>query len=106
MGDGKSLARRVATILEDTLLCLWLRMKQGAATQRNCTSLANLKAKLTHAAIEQGRNPDDPVEEVLTRYFEPPPVLVDGNILYRLGQPAFSPLQKTGFAFARLKTEL
>ena len=29
-----------------------------------------LEAKLTHAAAQQGRNPDDLVREVLTRYFE------------------------------------
>jgi len=29
-----------------------------------------LEAKLTHAAVQQGRQPDDLVQEVLTRYFE------------------------------------
>lgn len=29
-----------------------------------------LEAKLTHAAVQQGRNPDDLVQEALTRYFE------------------------------------
>jgi hypothetical protein len=28
------------------------------------------EAKLTHSAAKQGRNPDDPVQEVLTNYFE------------------------------------
>ena len=31
---------------------------------------AELEAQLTHAALQQGRNADDLVEEVLTRYFE------------------------------------
>lgn len=29
-----------------------------------------LEAKLTHSAAKQGRNPDDLVQDVLTRYFE------------------------------------
>jgi predicted transcriptional regulator len=29
-----------------------------------------LEAKLTHSAAQQGRNPDDLVQDVLTRYFE------------------------------------
>ena len=29
-----------------------------------------LEAKLTHSAAEQGRNPDDLMQDVLTRYFE------------------------------------
>jgi predicted transcriptional regulator len=29
-----------------------------------------LEAKLTHSAARQGRNPDDLVQDVLTRYFE------------------------------------
>jgi len=29
-----------------------------------------LEAKLTQAAVQQGRDPDDLVQEVLTRYFE------------------------------------
>jgi len=28
------------------------------------------EAKLTHSAAQQGRNPDDLVQDVLTRYFE------------------------------------
>jgi predicted transcriptional regulator len=30
----------------------------------------DLEAKLTHTAATQGRNPDDLVQDVLTRYFE------------------------------------
>ena len=29
-----------------------------------------LEAKLAHSAAQQGRNPDDLVQDVLTRYFE------------------------------------
>jgi predicted transcriptional regulator len=29
-----------------------------------------LEAKLTHSAAKQGRNPDELVQDVLTRYFE------------------------------------
>jgi hypothetical protein len=29
-----------------------------------------LEAKLTHSAAQQGRNPDELVQDVLTRYFE------------------------------------
>jgi predicted transcriptional regulator len=29
-----------------------------------------LEAKLTHSAAQQGRNPDDLVQDVVTRYFE------------------------------------
>jgi hypothetical protein len=29
-----------------------------------------LETKLTHSAAEQGRNPDELVQDVLTRYFE------------------------------------
>lgn len=29
-----------------------------------------IEAKLTHAAAQQGRDPDDLVQDVLTRYFE------------------------------------
>jgi hypothetical protein len=29
-----------------------------------------LETKLTHFAARQGRNPDEPVKDVLTRYFE------------------------------------
>ena len=31
---------------------------------------AELEAKLTHSAAQQGRNPDDLVQDVLTSYFE------------------------------------
>ncbi len=37
-----------------------------------------LEAKLTHSAAEQGRNPDDLVQDVLTRYFEEEARFVEG----------------------------
>jgi hypothetical protein len=33
-----------------------------------------LEAKLTHSAAEQGRNPDELVQDVLTHYFERGPL--------------------------------
>jgi predicted transcriptional regulator len=36
-----------------------------------------LEAKLTHAAARQGRNPEDLVQDVLTRYFEEEARLVE-----------------------------
>jgi predicted transcriptional regulator len=45
-----------------------------------------LEAKLTHAAVEQGRNPDDLVQEVLTRYFEEEDRLIEA---VKRGEEAF-----------------
>ena len=36
-----------------------------------------LEARLTHSAAQQGRNPDELVQDSLTRYFEERALLVD-----------------------------
>jgi hypothetical protein len=40
---------------------------------------AELEAKLTHSAAQQGRNPDELVHDLLMRYFEGAPPFAEGG---------------------------